>query len=121
MEIFKEFTFDSAHFLPNVAEGHKCRNIHGHTYRVRLYIAGKPDSHSGMIQDFADIKSAFKPVEKLLDHQLLNEVDGLENPTTENFIVWLWRKLKPELPGMSKIEVYETPTCGVVYKGEWEN
>lgn len=121
MEIFKEFTFDAAHWLPNVPEGHKCKRLHGHTYRVRFYVKGAVDPHSGWVIDFGDIKSAWKPLEQQLDHRCLNEVPGLENSTAENIAVWLWRKIKPALPQLSKIELYETPSCGVIYRGEFEN
>lgn len=120
MEIFKEFTFDSAHFLPNVPDGHKCKNMHGHTYRVRFYCKGKVDDYTGWVIDFADIKAVWKPIEKIVDHKLLNDIPGLENSTAENISIWLWRKMKPNLPLLSKIELWETPTCGVIYCGEFE-
>lgn len=94
--------------------------MHGHTYRVRVYISGIIDKNTGWVKDFGDIKAAIKPVEEMLDHNILNEIEGLENPTSENLSVWLWRKLKPSLQGLSKIELFETPTCGVVYRGEFE-
>ena len=121
MEIFKEFTFDAAHWLPNVPEGHKCKNMHGHTYRVRFYVRGAVDPHTGWVIDFGEIKAAWKPLEKLLDHHCLNDIPGLENSTAENITIWLWRKIKPLLPQLSKIELNETPTCGVIYQGEYEN
>lgn len=118
MEIYKEFTFDSAHFLPYVPDGHKCKNMHGHTYRLRVYIKGKPDEKLGWIMDFKDLKDAVNPVIDLLDHKLLNDVPGLENSTAENITIWIWQKIKPVLPGLSRIELYETPTTGVLYSGE---
>jgi len=118
MEIFKEFTFDSAHYLPNVPEGHKCKNMHGHTYRVRFYLEGPIDPHTGWVIDFGDIKAVWKPIEQMLDHNLLNDIPGLENPTAEIIAVWLWNKMKSQLPLLSKIELNETPTCGAIYQGE---
>ena len=118
MEIFKEFTFDSAHFLPNVPDGHKCKNMHGHTYRVRLYCEGPIDPHTGWVIDFAEIKKVWKPINKIVDHKVLNDIPGLENSTAENFAVWIWNKVKPELPLMSKVGLWETPSAGVVYRGE---
>lgn len=94
--------------------------MHGHTYRVRICVKGKIDPQTGWVIDFGVIKAAFKPLEDLLDHNLLNDIPGLENPTSENLAIWLWRKLKPVLNGLSKIELYETPNCGVVYAGEFE-
>lgn len=120
MIIYKEFTFDSAHFLPNVAEDHKCRNLHGHTYHIKIFIDGPLDPHIGWVMDYGDMKSAWKPINDMLDHKYLNEIEGLENPTAENIVVWIWRKLKPLLPLLSKLELKETPSSGVVYCGENE-
>lgn len=118
MEIYKEFGFDAAHYLPHVPDGHKCKNMHGHTYRLRVFIKGTPGSDTGWIIDFKELKDTVKPLIDVLDHTLLNEVPGLENPTAENIAVWIWNRLHPELPGMSRIELKETPTTGVIYAGE---
>jgi 6-pyruvoyltetrahydropterin/6-carboxytetrahydropterin synthase len=118
MEIYKEFSFDSAHFLPNVPEGHKCKNMHGHTYKLKVFIKGKPDEHYGWIMDFKELKDAIAPIIDTLDHRLINDVPGLQNPTAENITIWIWKKLKPVLPKLSRIELYETPTTGVIYSGE---
>jgi len=118
MLLYKEFTFDSAHFLPHVPDGHKCKNIHGHTYRLRVWLQGKPDAALGWIIDFAELKKIIKPVVTELDHKLMNELPGLENPTCELIAVWIWNRLKPELPAMHRIELHETPTSGVIYEGE---
>ena len=117
MIVSKDFTFDAAHVLPHVPEGHKCRNLHGHTYRVRLFVKG-PVNEIGWVVDFADIKAAWKPVEKMLDHQYLNDVEGLENPTAEYIAIWIWDKMKPRLPNLYKIELFETPSNCVIYSGE---
>lgn len=118
MEIYKDFSFDSAHFLPNVPEGHKCKAMHGHTYKLRVFIKGSRDPHLGWIMDFKELKDAINPLIDMLDHKLINEVAGLENPTAENITVWIWDRIKPLLKGLSKIEFYETPTTGVIYSGE---
>ena len=115
MIIFKEFTFDSAHSLPNVPEGHKCKAIHGHTYRLKVIIEGELDPHLGWVMDFADIKQAIKPVIEEIDHKYMNDIEGLENPTCEAIAKWLWDKMKPNLPLLKEIELHETPTSGVVY------
>lgn len=120
MDIFKEFIFEAAHFLPNVPEGHKCKRLHGHSFRVRLYFRGELDEEMGWFMDFADIKTAFKPIYQQLDHHYLNEIPGLENPTSENIARWIWRKVKPLLPALHKIELYETCTAGCIYHGEEE-
>jgi 6-pyruvoyltetrahydropterin/6-carboxytetrahydropterin synthase len=118
MILFKQFTFDSAHFLPLVPDGHKCKNIHGHTYHLTVYLDGEPDPEAGWLIDFSDVKNVIAPVIASIDHTLLNDIVGLENPTAENLAIWLWRKIKPELPSLSKIEIKETPTSGVIYEGK---
>jgi len=118
MEIFKEFSFEAAHLLPNVAAGHKCGRLHGHSFQVTLYVAGEPGDNSGWIMDFADIKTAFKPVYDRLDHYYLNDIPGLENPTSENIARWIWRELKPALPPLSRIMIRETCTSGCIYSGD---
>ena len=118
MEIYKEFSFDSAHFLPHVPEGHKCRNMHGHTYRLKVFIEGQPDPKLGWIMDFKELKDALSGVIEQLDHRLINDIPGLENPTAENITIWIWNQIKPMLTNLSRIELYDTPTTGVIYKGQ---
>lgn len=120
MIIYKEFTFDSAHYLPNVPEGHKCKNLHGHTYHIKIFIEGPLQDSVGWVMDYGLLKEKWKTVEVLLDHKYLNDIEGLENPTAEVIIVWIWRKLKPILPELYALELKETPTSGVIYKGELE-
>lgn len=116
-EIRWEFTFEAAHRLPNVPSDHKCSRLHGHSYMARVYVAGPIDPNAGWIIDFANIKDACKPVIARLDHYYLNEIPGLENPTSERLAVWIWRELEASLPLMSAIEVSETCTSGCVYRG----
>jgi 6-pyruvoyltetrahydropterin/6-carboxytetrahydropterin synthase len=119
MELFKEFTFEAAHRLPHVAPDHKCARLHGHSYRVTIRVAGEVEPASGMVMDFADIKAAFKPIrDEYLDHYYLNDIEGLENPTSENLARWIWEKLKPRLPQLSAIQVSETCSSGVIFRGE---
>lgn len=118
MEIFKQFTFDSAHFLPNVPPEHKCRAMHGHTYRLVLYLEGALDPELGWVMDFAEVKQVVDPIIQMVDHRLLNEIPGLENPTCERIAIWLWEHIKPGLPALCRVELHETPTSGVVYRGE---
>jgi 6-pyruvoyl tetrahydropterin synthase/QueD family protein len=114
-EIFTEFTFEAAHRLPYAPEGHKCARLHGHSYRVELHVGGEVDPTTGWIIDFAEIKKAAAPVIGRLDHYYLNEIGGLENPTSENLARWLWRELRPVLPGLRQIIVRETCTSGCSY------
>ena len=117
MEIFRVFHIEAAHRLPNVPADHKCARLHGHSFRIEVHIVGEVDPESGWVQDFADIKAAFAPVNEQLDHRYLNDVPGLENPTSENLAVWIWDQLLPDLPMLSTIVVQETCTCGCSYEG----
>ena len=117
MEIFKEFTIEAAHWLPNVPEGHKCRRMHGHSFRIQISVDGPVDDRLGWVMDFADLKAAFQTIEDQLDHRCLNDVEGLDNPTSENLARWIWLRLQPSLPGLSKVIVRETCTNGCVYTG----
>ena len=117
MLIYKEFSFEAAHRLPNVPEGHKCARLHGHSFRVTIFVDGPVQQPVGWVMDFSDIKVAFKPILDRLDHYYLNEIPGLENPTSEQLAIWIWRELKPTLPGLVKIRVSETCTSGCEYTG----
>ena len=118
MIIEKEFSFDSAHFLPYVADDHKCRRIHGHTYYVIITVEGQLDPKKGWLVDFGDLKTIVKPLIDSLDHRLLNTIPGLENPTAENIAIYIYNKLKPDLDILQSIEVRETPTSRVIYNGK---
>ncbi len=118
MDIFKIFTLEAAHRLPNVPPGHKCARLHGHSFRIELHVSGPADPHFGWVLDFADLKAAFKPYYEQLDHHYLNDIPGLDNPTSENLARWIWSKLKPELPLLSEVVVHETCASGCRYRGE---
>ena len=118
MDIFKTFTLESAHRLPQVPPGHKCARVHGHSFRVELHVSGPVDATLGWVMDFADLKQAFEPLFQQLDHRYLNDVPGLENPTSENLARWIWRELKPQLPALARVVVHETCTSGCSYAGE---
>lgn len=110
MEIFKEFTFDAAHWLPNVPQGHKCGNLHGHTYRVVIAVEGQVNEHTGFVMDFGDLKAIVKPYIEDFDHSCLN--NHITNPTAENIVEHLWNRLIAEGLSLSCVEVWETPTSG---------
>jgi 6-pyruvoyltetrahydropterin/6-carboxytetrahydropterin synthase len=118
MVIYKRFGFDAAHFLPNVPDGHKCKNMHGHTYALVVYVKGELQQPEGWVIDYSELKAAVNKVLVLVDHQCLNTVAGLENPTSEILVHWLWHMIEPLVPGLCKIELMETPTSGVVYEGQ---
>jgi 6-pyruvoyltetrahydropterin/6-carboxytetrahydropterin synthase len=117
MEIFKEFTFEAAHRLPHVPADHKCHRLHGHSYRVEIHVAAPVNEETGWVIDFADISSQFRPVHDQLDHRYLNEVVGLENPTSENVARFIWHQLNNSLP-LDHVVVRETCTSGCIYRGE---
>lgn len=118
MDIFKQFTIEAAHRLPHVPAGHKCGRLHGHSFRIEIHVAGDPDPDTGWVMDYADIKATFAPLFDQLDHRYLNEVEGLENPTSERLARWIWQRLKPRLAGLDEVVVRETCTAGVRYRGD---
>lgn len=118
MEIFKEFTFEAAHRLPHVPPGHKCARLHGHSFRITLHVRGAVDPQTGWVMDFADLKRAFQPLYDQLDHNYLNEIEGLDNPTSEQLARWVWRRLRPALPELCRVVIHETCTSGCIYQGE---
>ncbi|WP_082079711.1 6-carboxytetrahydropterin synthase QueD [Williamsia herbipolensis] len=118
MEVFREFNFEAAHRLPNVPEGHKCSRLHGHSYKFVVQVAGPVDENLGWVMDFGEIKAVVQPVVRELDHYYLNEISGLENPTSEVLARWLWGKIFPGLRGLQSIEVRETCSSGCRYVGD---
>lgn len=118
MDIFKEFTFEAAHRLPNVPAEHKCARLHGHSFAVRIHVSGLVGQETGWVMDFAAIKTAFQPLWEQLDHYYLNDIEGLENPTSENLARWIWPRLAQRLPQLSAIEIRETCTSGCIYRGD---
>jgi 6-pyruvoyltetrahydropterin/6-carboxytetrahydropterin synthase len=117
MELFKDFTFEAAHRLPNAPEGHKCARLHGHSYLVTVRVEGPVDPVAGWVVDFAELSAAMAPLLDALDHHYLNEVEGLDNPTSEVLAEWLWVRLAPTLPLLSQVDVRETCTAGCSYRG----
>ncbi len=118
MEIYKEFTVEAAHKLPNVPDGHKCKRLHGHSFLIRICVSGEAPEPSGWVMDFSDLKTIFAPIYEQLDHHYLNDIPGLENPTSENLARWIWSQLHESLPLLSAVEIRETCTSGCVYRGE---
>jgi 6-pyruvoyl tetrahydropterin synthase/QueD family protein len=118
VELTREYTFEAAHRLPMVPPDHKCARMHGHSFRVEVCVAGEVDENMGWLIDFAEITAVVEPLLKNeLDHRALNDVPGLENPTSERLCGWLWRKLAPRLPHLSRITVHETCTARCTYRG----
>jgi 6-pyruvoyltetrahydropterin/6-carboxytetrahydropterin synthase len=117
MEIFREFAIEAAHRLPRMPEDHKCFRLHGHSFRIELWIEGEPDPQTGMLIDFFDVDRVFQPVFDQLDHHYLNEIAGLENPTSENLARWVWERVSPAIADLSRVVVRETCDTGCVYRG----
>ena len=116
-KLVKTFDFEAAHWLPTFPEGHKCRRLHGHSFRVDVVVEGDADPDEGYLIDYGDIKRVIEPLRERLDHYCLNDIEGLENPTSEMIAVWLWERLKPELPMLSEVVVHETCTSRCHYSG----
>ena len=117
LELRKTFQFEAAHLLPLLPKSHKCRRLHGHSFEVEVVVSGPCDPKLGWVIDYAEITESFRPLWQKLDHYYLNDIPGLENPTSENIAVWIWRKLKPKLPLLSEIVVAETCNAKCVYRG----
>ncbi len=117
VRLVHEFRFEAAHRLPNVPPGHKCARLHGHSFRVELAVAGPVDERSGWFIDFQVLHDAWKPLGDKLDHNYLNDVEGLENPTSEILARWIWQKLKPSLTSLSRVTVFETCESRCEYEG----
>ncbi len=117
VELVKDFRFEAAHWLPKVPEGHKCRRMHGHSFRGEVAVRGIVDPATGWLIDFADLKRAVDPLVAQLDHYLLNEVEGLANPTSEVLAAWLWERLAPSVPLLFRITIEETCTTRCHYFG----
>ena len=118
MELRKTFQIEAAHRLPNVPTGHKCARLHGHSWSIEVAIEGPVGNDTGWVMDYADLKAAFQPIHDQIDHNYLNEIPGLENPTSERLAVWLWNELKPRLPLLIELVIAETCTSRCVYRGQ---
>ena len=117
-ELVKTFRFDAAHALPNVPTGHKCAGMHGHSYRVDVHVVGPVEEPAGWVMDFGRIAAIVRPLIDRLDHCELGSVPGLPNSTSEHIAAWLWERIKPSLPELSAVVVYESETARCTYRGE---
>jgi len=118
VSLTKSFTFEAAHWLPTFPEGHKCRRLHGHSFRVDVIVQGDVPEEQGYLIDFGQITKAVDPIQTQLDHYLLNEVEGLSNPTAEMLAKWVYDRLKPSLTLLAAVCVHETCTSAARYEGE---
>ncbi len=118
VRLVQEFRFEAAHRLPRVPAGHKCAALHGHSYRVEVAVGGEVDPDTGWLVDYQKIHDAWAPLFARLDHHYLNDVEGLENPTSEILARWLWERLGPGLPGLlERVTVFETSDARCEYEG----
>ena len=117
VRLVHEFRFEAAHRLPKVAPGHKCARLHGHSYKVEVAITGAVDEETGWLIDFGQLHAAWAPIHERLDHNYLNDIPGLENPTSEILARWLWRELLAAFPGLSRVTVWETTDARCEYEG----
>src|SRR5262245_6357425 len=118
VELVREYRFEAAHRLPHVPAGHKCARLHGHSFKVELSLVGPVDAQTGWFLDYGRVDELFEPLRLRLDHYYLNEIDGLENPTSENLARWIWDRLRPRLPALSAVIVHETCDARCIYRGE---
>jgi 6-pyruvoyltetrahydropterin/6-carboxytetrahydropterin synthase len=118
MDIFNRFSLEAARRLPHLPADHPCSRLHGHSFQIEVHISGPLQPTLGWVIDFADIQAAWRPIHQQLDHRYLNEIEGLENPTSEHLARWIWQRLQPALAGLSKITVMETAQSGCIYCGE---
>ena len=118
MQIYKEFTFEAAHHLPQAPQGHPNARVHGHSFRVRVTLSGRPAPQTGLIVHFGDLEEALGQIKARLDHRYLNDIKGLETPTLEHLALWIWEQLAPLYPGLDQVEI-SRDTCheGCIYRG----
>ncbi len=117
-ELVCDYKFEAAHQLPKVPPGHKCARMHGHSYQVQVTVAGEADPELGWLIDFADVDAVVEPILGELDHRVLNEINGLENPTCEHVARWIWDRAKPRLDILQAVTVAETRSSRCVYRGQ---
>jgi 6-pyruvoyltetrahydropterin/6-carboxytetrahydropterin synthase len=117
-ELVRTFRFEAAHALPDLPQGHKCRRMHGHSYRVDIHVTGQVDEQTGWVVDFGRIKQVVEPIIARLDHSLLNEVPGLANSTSEQIARYLWDHIGPELPILSAVTIWESDNSRCIYRGK---
>ena len=117
VELHREYRFEAAHRLPRLPATHKCYRLHGHSFRFEVQLEGEVDPHTGFLIDFGDVDVLVAPVVERLDHYFLNEIEGLENPTSEVLAAWLWARLRPALPLLRAVTVAETCDARCTYRG----
>jgi 6-pyruvoyltetrahydropterin/6-carboxytetrahydropterin synthase len=118
MIIYKKYFFDAAHFMNNFKKNHKYSRLHGHSYEVIIKISGHIDKKNNWVFNYDDVDNLMNPLIKKLDHQTLNNIKGLENPTSENIAKWFWKNLKKKISKLESIEINRPRIGGCIYSGE---
>jgi 6-pyruvoyltetrahydropterin/6-carboxytetrahydropterin synthase len=118
VRLIREQRFEAAHRLPKVPPGHKCARLHGHSFKIELVVSGTVNPETGWFIDYGEIDALWQPLHDQLDHNYLNEIPGLENPTSEILAHWLWQKLRPSLPALERVIVHETCDARCEYEGD---
>jgi len=118
VSLTKTIDFEAAHWLPTFPEGHKCRRLHGHSFKADIVVEGEVDPAKGYLIDFGQIKAVTDPIVKQLDHYCLNDIEGLENPTAEMLAKWIYDRLAPDLPLLKSVRIRETCTSSAEYTGQ---
>jgi 6-pyruvoyltetrahydropterin/6-carboxytetrahydropterin synthase len=118
VRLVKELRFEAAHRLPKVPSGHKCARLHGHSFKIELSIAGEVNPETGWFIDYGEIDELWRPLYDKLDHNYMNEIEGLDNPTSEHLARWLWQRIKPALPSLVRVTVHETCDARCEYEGD---
>jgi 6-pyruvoyltetrahydropterin/6-carboxytetrahydropterin synthase len=117
VELTKEYRFEAAHRLPCVPDGHKCSRLHGHSYKVEVEARGPVNAETGWFIDYAVLDEAWAALHARFDHRNLNDVPGLENSTSENLAIYIWNALRPRIPQLSAVTVWETADGKCTYRG----
>ncbi len=117
VRLVREYTFEAAHRLPEVPPGHKCERLHGHSFRIEVAVKGPVDERTGWFIDYGRLDELWAPIDEALDHRYLNDVEGLENPTSEVLARWIWRRLESDVP-VVRITVFETCDARCEYEGD---
>ena len=108
--------FESARKLTKVPKNHPCSNLYGLAFKLEIHLEGEIDYSTGFVTDFNNIEEIFKPIKNKLDHNYLNDIKGLENPTSEILVEWIWKKLNPNLKGLVKLVLWENEVSRVEFK-----
>lgn len=118
VHLSKRYGFEAAHCLPKAPDGHKCRNLHGHSFKFDVEVRGQVPDETAWFMDYKDISKVVKPLVEELDHTYLNDIPGLEDGTSEVLARWLWKRLENNIQGLHRVTVYETDTSRCDYFGE---